>query len=239
MQLETNSVSESPVGALTLSWFWAHMKSDTIKRLFTWLWEKEIAAYTFEKPGSFKLPDTIFSLESLEERIQEAVDYISKRHDKIILIPNSITSIPFLKVAQELKDNLESLLFIAPVFNPEKAVLNELSSKNIKTEALQDEVLRNVGEMMKIKIDTKKVLEEMEELRNPDSVVPLISWVKAPIKFFMNQNDAIIDPSLVRHIWELTEREIISTSSIAWNQTMHAVPIDEVLPYIESTRVAA
>lgn len=215
--LINNWIKNSSECILALPWFW--WEWETVKRILNYYKEKRTSWYTFTIPGYLdRCNNSKFSFKSLEDDTRKIVEGLLENHESVILIWNSMSSIPILNTAKEFSSIIGSIVLLSPILNPKKVLENVCELRNIADLSLEEQI-KQIWEDSGVNISIEAFRGEIKDLFCFDGM-----WLTKKTIIFTNPNDLII--------WKsnegLLQWQIISTNTVPWDDYHHSISVDHI-----------
>jgi hypothetical protein len=128
IQIFDNWCTDWNKAVLVISWFAAPALWESAQKIL-WLLENTwIPRYVFDKPGHFSRKDTsMFSISRLKEEVESSIMYLSQQwYEQIGMVSSSLSSLSVAEAAKSMKDKVTGVIYLAPVFDPKKAIANKV-----------------------------------------------------------------------------------------------------------------
>lgn len=240
-----------------LSGYGACAVGENVQRLFDVCTENNIPAFTITKPWhDERKQDSAFTLSWLEQETIEAIEELKKRgFSRITLVGNSISTLPIVWAANAQQDVIEKVVLVAPVFDLSQTIRKKVKAlagidlptkvweNGVKQSMIPPQIIPQIAQG--VTLEQSSFLQDIGKFWGlPHQEIVGMFPRSVPIEIYMNPEDKIIWPRLVREVGKGVNAILTETSSIPWDTIHHNVDFSEIseaiiAPAFYPSRVAA
>lgn len=229
----------------TLSWYWACAVWENVQNIFETCAQSWMSAFTITKPGhDERKENSNFSLTQLEAETVEALDELKRRgYTQIVLIGNSISSLPIINASKKHEDIVQKLVLVAPVLD-----LAQTIRKKVKLLAWVDLPTRLWDNWVKQSIIPPQIIPQIAQWvtleeksfvadiwtfwwRHSDDIATMFPS-GVPIEIYSNPWDKIIWPWLVTKVAQKVRAYHVLVDDIPWDTSRHYVDASIIIDQI-------
>ena len=226
----------------TLSWYWSCAVWENVSQLFQACAENKIPAFTITKPWHDERKwDSVFSLSILEKETIEALQELrSKGYTNIILVGNSISSLPIIRAANAINWWVSRIVLISPVFDLSQTIRKKvkmltwidlptfIGEDGVKKSTIASQIIPKIAQW--VTLDQESFLDDVQKFWwIPAQQVIEMFPPGVPVDIYGNLADKIIWIWLMKKVSDWIWANFYETQPIPGDPLFHSVDYSKIL----------